>query len=135
MYKVTQGQLVLFVFLFFINACNGTAIDSSNDIATARLDSLSEAIIDSAYIATNRDCDSLLLHQVPVWTKEVQQKDSSHLLAFTDSMQLYNNTVPKVEKVIRQLKADCATNLRTETYKRVYQLQKLKSPIKGRSKF
>ncbi len=135
MYKVTPTRLVQFVFLVFINACNGTAIDSYNEVATARLDSISEAIIDSAYIATNRNCDSLLLNQVPVWTKEVQQKDSSHLLAFTDSMQLYSNAVPKVEKVIRQLKKDCATNLRSETYKRVYQLQKLKSPIKGRSKF
>ncbi|MEI7470888.1 MAG: hypothetical protein WCJ85_01430 [Chitinophagaceae bacterium] len=131
MLKLNTVCTGLIIFLVFINACNRSATDTAKEIDMAQLDAQTEAIIDSAYLATTRCCDSLLIHQVPIWSKEIMLKDSSHLLSFIDSMQQYSNQLPKLEKVIRQLKLDCATSLRTETYRRAFQLQKSKLPIKG----
>jgi len=80
-------------------------------------DSISEARIDSAYAAITSECDTLMVHQVPVMV-ELFFKDSAFLQEFFDSAYLYTDADKKVEKVIRQLQADCDSNLQRETYRR-----------------
>jgi hypothetical protein len=123
MLKVTPSKLFALLFLFFINACSNTPSDTTNERANAALDSLTEVIIDSAYAATIKACDSLFIHQVPIWAKQISKKDSIPMQHFTDSMQEYAHPISKVEKVIKQVKIDCALSLRTETYRRALQLQ------------
>jgi hypothetical protein len=80
-------------------------------------DSISEARIDSAYAIITTRCDTLMVYQVPKMVDSFL-KDSALLQTFFDSTQLFSDTDKKVEKVIRQLQADCDSNLQRETYKR-----------------
>lgn len=88
-------------------------------------DSISEARIDSAYAAIKSHCDTLMLYQVPMMVDSLI-KDSALLQHFFDTATLYTDADEKVEKVIRQLQADCDSSLQKETYRRARLLQQLK---------
>ncbi len=88
-------------------------------------DSVSEARIDSAYAEIRTNCDTLMVYQVPQMVDSFL-KDSALLLQFFDSTTPFSDADKKVEKVVRQLLADCDSNLQKETYKRARLRQKLK---------
>ena len=88
-------------------------------------DSLSEARIDSAYAAIKSQCDTMMVYQVPQMVDSLL-KDSALLQTFFDTGKLYNDADKKVEKVIRQLQADCDSNLQKETYRIALLRQKIK---------
>ena len=88
-------------------------------------DSVSEARIDSAYAEIRSNCDTMMVYQVPKMVDSML-KDSALVFAFFNTKNLYTDADEKVEKVIRQLQADCDSNLLKETYKRARLRQKLK---------
>jgi hypothetical protein len=88
-------------------------------------DSVSEARIDSANTAIKSKCDTLMVYQLPKMIDSLL-KDSASLRQFFDTTKLYNDADEKVEKVIRQLLAECDSNLLKETYRIAQQRQKLK---------
>ena len=88
-------------------------------------DSVSEAVIDSAYAAIRNGCDTMMVYQVPQMVDSLL-KDSALLKTFFNKNNLYTSTDKKSEKVIRQLQADCDSNLLKETYRRAQLRQKLK---------
>jgi hypothetical protein len=96
-------------------------------------DSLSEVRIDSAYAAIKSQCDTMMVHQVPLMVDSLL-KDSALLLHFFDTGKLYSDADEKVEKVIRQLKSDCDSSLLKETYRRARLLQKLKPKLRQKRK-
>jgi hypothetical protein len=79
-------------------------------------DSISEARIDSANAAIKTQCDTLMVYQVPKMVDSLL-KDSALLQQFFNNAALYNDADEKVEKVVRQLQADCDSNLLKETYR------------------
>ncbi len=130
MLKVTIKFSLCSIFLFagygvLLSGCKG-----SNDKPRAedrhREDSISETRIDSAYAAINNACDTALLHTVPQLADSLMNGDAGYLETYFNSATIYHDADKKVEKVVQQLKADCAANLRKETYKRVQLLQKAK---------
>lgn len=88
-------------------------------------DSVSEARIDVAYESVTRACDSLMTVRVPQMA-DALRKDPAFQISFFDTAHLYTDSNEKVEKVIRQLQADCEANLLKETYKRARLRLKLK---------
>lgn len=88
-------------------------------------DSVSEARIDSAYAIIKSQCDTLMVHQVPQMVDSFL-KDAALLQTFFDSTALYSDADKKVEKVIRQLQADCDSSLQKETYRRALLRQQAK---------
>ena len=80
-------------------------------------DSVSEARIDSAYTSIKSQCDTLMVNQVPEMVDSFL-KDAALLHFFFDSTAVYRDADKKVEKVIRQLQAECDSNLQRETYRR-----------------
>ena len=80
-------------------------------------DSLSEAKIDSAYKVITDQCDTLMVKLVPVMVDSLLKNDSFKLNKFFDTQTVYTGD-EKAEKIIRQLRADCDSNLLKETYKR-----------------
>ncbi len=125
MLKVTL-KFAAAVLIFLLNACNHNTVVDEKEKNEHIADSLTEAIIDSAYIAINQECDTLMKYRVPVLADSILKGDSLTIKKFSDSICSYKNNNSKIEKVIRQLKADCDANLLKETYKRVQQLQKAK---------
>lgn len=89
-----------------------------------RRDSVAEARIDSAYAAIKSQCDTLMIHQVPQMVDSLL-KDSMLLQHFFNA-EPYTDADEKVEKVIRQLQADCDSSLLRETYRRALLQQRLK---------
>jgi hypothetical protein len=87
-------------------------------------DSLSEARIDSAYAAIKANCDTLMKYKAPVMADSLL-KDSGLLKIFFDTIP-YTDPDEKVQKVVRQLEADCDSNLLKETYRIARQRQKEK---------
>ena len=86
-------------------------------------DAVAESRIDSAFSAITKACDSLLVHKVPEMIERLKVHDSTVLQQFIDSTTLYKGENKKVERVIRQLKADCDSSLLKETYRRWRLLQ------------
>jgi hypothetical protein len=124
MLKVTLKFIFYFVILLFCG-CSG-ADKPQPEFEMQRIkDSVSEARIDSANAAIKSQCDTLMVHQVPQMVDSLL-KDSALLLKFFDTVNLYNDADKKVEKIIRQLQADCDTNLLKETYRIALLRQKLK---------
>lgn len=95
-------------------------------------DSVSEARIDSAYVLIKSQCDTLMVYQVPRMVDSLL-KDSALLQNFFDSTKLYTDTDKKVEKVIRQLQADCDSSLLQRTYKTA-QLKLRSKPVRRKKK-
>ncbi len=122
------------VCLFFLSAgcssllsdCTGKTDHQVKTDSLRQVDSVSEARIDSANTAINVECDTALLYTVPRLADSLMNGDTAYLKSFFDSAGMYNDEDKKVEKVVRQLKADCDSNLLKETYKTMQRLQKAK---------
>lgn len=116
MLKVTLKFLIYCVAVT-ICGCNGQADRGALLAEQRQQDSLSEMRIDSAYAEIRKACDSLLVTQVPLWVDTLIADSTRRIKFGTNLSYLDSNT--KVEKVIRQLLADCDSNLRKETYRKV----------------
>lgn len=127
MLKVTI-KFSVFVFFLCFMACKSDTDGKTEEDSMRSQDSLSEARIDSAYITIKNDCDTALLHTVPFLVNSILHGDTLGLSTFFDSALLFKDADKKVEKVIRQLKLDCDSNLLKETYKRVRLLKEAKQP-------
>ena len=139
MLKVTIKFTAVVFFLIAgccvaLSACKMGTNREQEDESVQKKDSISEARIDSAYLAINNACDTALLHIVPRLTDSLLRGDSIYLKTFFDSVALYTDADKKVEKVVRQLKADCDSNLLKETYKRVRLLQRPKPRLHKKAK-
>ena len=130
--KFTASQLFLLALAcIYLPGCNSKGDENPEPKDMHLEDSISEARIDSAYIAINNACDTAILHIVPRLADSLLKKDTAYLQAFLDSVSVYNDPDKKVEKVVRQLKSDCNSNLLKETYKTAQRLQKAR---RGRHK-
>lgn len=126
MLKVTLKFTIYCVFCI-IWGCSGSGEESITMEMQHYNDSLSEARIDSAYKAIRSNCDTMLTYRVPQMVDSFL-KDSALLQHFFDSNILYSDADKKVEKVTRQLQADCDTNLLKETY-RIARLRQKRGPV------
>lgn len=134
MFKVSIIFFTLAGILLVFNSCNnGSAIDEKEMKDHVR-DSLAEIRIDSAFSSINKECDTLMKYKVPELVEALLRKDSLFITSFSDSLCYYSDSVIRAEKVIRQLKQDCDSNLLRETYRRVQQLQKVKSQQQHRKR-
>ena len=105
--------------------------EMEKDAALHRADSLSEARIDSAYKAITDSCDTLRVHLIPRFVDSLMKRDTAYMDNFFNSECLFIDSNKKVEKIVRQLQADCDSNLRKETYKRArLRLQLKRGPHK-----
>ncbi len=124
MLKVTLKLIFYCVFLLFCG-CWGKIKQPVTLEMQHYKDSVSEARIDSAYAEIRANCDTMMLYRVPQMVDSFL-KDSALLQTFFDSGKLYSDADKKVEKVIRQLNADCDSSLQKETYRIARLRQKLK---------
>jgi hypothetical protein len=127
MLKVTLKFSIYYAIILFSGCTEGERPLTELEIQHIK-DSVSEARIDSAYAAIKSQCDTLMVHQVPQMVDSLL-KDSALLQHFFDSKELYSDADKKVEKVIRQLQADCDSNLQKETYRRA-QLRQKPKPVR-----
>lgn len=123
MLKVTI-KLAVYCIIFLFLGCNEPKKEVPELEILHNADSTSEARIDSAYAAIRSNCDSLLKYKAPVMADSLL-KDSAYLKKIFDTA-LYADADEKVEKVIRQLQADCDSSLLKETYRIVRLRQKAK---------
>jgi Leucine-rich repeat (LRR) protein len=132
MLKVTLKFSFCCVIILFW-ACSG-ADKRRNQLEMEHIkDSVSEARIDSAYSIIKDQCDTLMVYQVPKMVDSLL-KDPALLQNFFNTNNLYIDVDKKVEKVIRQLQADCDSNLLKETYRIALQRQKLKPKLQRKRK-
>ena len=124
MLKRTIKFAVYCVFIFIWGCSDGEKMPPSPENQHVE-DSLSETRIDSAYAAIRNNCDTMMVYLVPQMVDSFL-KDSALLQTFFDTNNVYSDTDKKAEKVIRQLLAECDSNLLKETYKRARLRQKLK---------
>ena len=124
MLKVTLNFTVYCVVFLFCG-CEGKKNEPSDNEIQHYRDSLSEARIDSAYREIKMNCDTMMVYRVPQMVDSFL-KDSALLQTFFGTNNVYNDADTKVEKVIRQLQADCDSNLLKETYRIARLRQKLK---------
>lgn len=129
--KVTL-KFSIYCAIILLYGCTGEE-RTSTDLEIQHIkDSISEARIDSAYAIIKDRCDTLMVHQVPRMVDSLL-KDPALLKTFFDSAQFYTDADKKVEKIIRQLQADCDSNLQRETYRRALLLPKPK-PVRRKKK-
>ena len=124
MLKVILKFIVCYTAFLFLGCSGGDKAPSIIEIQHYK-DSVSEARIDSAYQAIKSNCDTLMVYRIPQMLDSFL-KDSALLQTFFDTNNVYRDADKKVEKVIRQLQADCDSSLQKETYKRARLRQKLK---------
>ena len=124
MLKVTIKFTALAFFLLLQSCKTGNNNKAEEEKKLLQADSLSEARIDSAYAAINNACDTLLVHEVPKMVELLKSKDTNAIRKIFDTAVLFVDADKKVEKVIRQLKADCDSSLLKETYRRLRLLPK-----------
>ena len=124
MLKVTLKFTFYCVTTLFCSCLEGEKQQREFEVQRIK-DSVSEARIDSANAAIKDLCDTLMVHQVPKMVDSLL-KDSGLLRKFFDTVHLYTDSDKKVEKIIRQLQADCDSNLQKETYRIALLQQKLK---------
>lgn len=129
--KVTLKFSIYCVIVIFSGCSDGKKPDTEQEMQRIK-DSITEARIDSAYMIIKDRCDTLMVRQVPQMVDSLL-KDSTLLQTFFDSTQLFTDTDKKVEKVIRQLQAECDSNLQKETYRRA--LLRSKSKTVRRKKY
>jgi hypothetical protein len=122
--KVTLKFSIYCVIIFLSSCTEGEKHQTALEIQHIK-DSISEARIDSAYAIIKNQCDTLMLYQVPQMVDSFL-KDSALIQTFFDSTKLYSDADKKVEKIIRQLQADCDSSLQRETYRRALLLPKSK---------
>jgi hypothetical protein len=114
--KVTLKFSIYCVIILFCGCTAGEKPLSDLEIQHLK-DSVSEARIDSAYASIKNQCDTLMVYQVPQMVDSFL-KDSALLQKFFDTNFVYRDADKKVEKVIRQLRADCDSSLQKETYRK-----------------
>ena len=124
MLKVILKFIVCYTFFLFLG-CSGEDKGPSIIEIQHHKDSVSEARIDSAYQAIKSNCDTLMVYRIPQMVDSFL-KEAALLQTFFDTNNVYRDADKKVEKVIRQLQADCDSSLQKETYKRARLRQKLK---------
>jgi len=124
MLKVTIKFIFLF-FIFFQWGCQSGNNTRISDEAAGRIhDSIVERRIDSAYAAIRANCDTDMVHIVPMLTDSLLKGDSNFVSAYINARLTFTDSDKKVEKVVRQLLVDCSANLLKETYKRAQILQR-----------
>lgn len=123
------------VYCVFISVwgCSGGEETASTRENQHVKDSLSETRIDSAYAAIRNNCDTMMVYLVPQMVDSFL-KDSALLQTFFDTNNVYSDADNKAEKVIRQLLAECDSNLLKETYRRARLRQKLKQVRRKKQK-
>jgi hypothetical protein len=114
--KVTLKFSIYCVIFFFCGCTDEEKPQTYLEIQHIK-DSVSEARIDSAYAVIKSQCDTLMVHLVPQMVDSFL-KDSALLQKYFDTNFVYSDADKKVEKVIRQLQADCDSSLQKETYRR-----------------
>lgn len=119
-------KFAVYCIIFLFLGCNEPKKEVPELEVLHYTDSTSEARIDSAYAAIRSNCDTLLKYKAPVMADSLQ-KDSTSLKKFFDTA-LYTDADKKTERVIRQLQADCDSNLLKETY-RIARLRKQAKPV------
>ncbi len=124
MLKVTI-KLAVYCISFLFLGCNEPKKEVPELEILHYTDSTSEMRIDSAYTAIRSNCDTLLKYKAPVMADSLL-KDSTSLKKFF-AASLYTDADKKTEQVIRQLQADCDSNLLRETY-RIVRLRKQARP-------
>lgn len=129
MLKVTIKLTIYCVFFLFSGCWEGKEDNAKQEILHFK-DSVSEARIDSAYNEIKSACVTMMIYRVPQMVDSFL-KDSTLLQSFFDTNNLYSDADKKVEKIIRQLQADCDSNLLKETYRRARLRQKAK-PVRHR---
>lgn len=117
-------KFTVYCLFFSVFGCQAPQNQQTDLSKQHYADSLSEARIDSAYAAIRNNCDSLLQYKAPAMADSLL-KDSSLPEIFFDTVP-YTDPDEKVQRVIRQLKADCDSNLLKETYRITRQRQKQK---------
>ena len=127
MLKRTIKFNVYCVFVLFCGCAGGEKEPTALEIEHVQ-DSVSETRIDSAYAAIKTACDTMMVYRVPAMVDSFL-KDTALLSTFFDSTPSYSDADKKVEKVIRQLQADCDSSLLKETYKRA-QLRQRSKPVR-----
>jgi hypothetical protein len=130
MLKVTLNFSYYWVIILFSGCAAGGNEGSLLEIQRLK-DSVSEARIDSAYLAIKSNCETLMIYQVPKMVDSLL-KDSTLLQHFFDTGKIFSDADNKVEKVVRQLQADCDSNLLKETCRKV--LLRLQSKLPQRKK-
>ena len=128
MLKVTiKLPACLFFYCTLVLGCGPAASNEmEKDAALNLADSLSEARIDSAYKAITDSCDTLRVHLIPRFVDSLMKRDTAYMDSFFKSGSLFIDSNKKVEKIVRQLKADCDSALIRETFKWLNLLQRPK---------
>ena|SRR5882757_8773692 len=129
MLKVTiKLPLCLFFYCALGLGCNNKDnTDNEKDAALHLADSLSEARIDSANKAISDSCDTLRVHMIPRFVDSLIKRDTIYMDKFFNNESAFIDSNKKVEKIIRQLQADCDSNLRTEAFKKSATSAKIKA--------
>lgn len=115
MLKVTL-KFIFYCVIFLFWGCKEEEHVDEMEIQHIQ-DSVSEARIDSAYLSIKSNCDTLMLKQVPQMVDSFL-KDSALLQKFFMHRDGYTDVDKKLERVVKQLRAECDSNLQKETYKR-----------------
>ena len=132
MLKVTL-KFSFYCVIFCFTACTEAEKQPDELELLHYKDSLSEARIDSAYTAIKSNCDTLMKKQVPQMVDSFL-KDPALLQAFFHTENIYTDVDKKVERVVRQLQAECDSNLQKETYRIAQLRQRSKPKLRKRSK-
>ncbi len=129
MLNVTIKFAVYCLFFLFLG-CTEAKKEGPDLEILHRADSASEARIDSAYTVIRQNCDTLVKYKASALADSLL-KDSLALKKYFDSTALFSDADQKVQQVIRQLQADCDSNLQRETY-RIVQHRKRSAPAPRR---
>jgi len=134
MLKVTIKLPLWPFFCWVLSEGCGHADDNRNDKDAALhiADSLSEARIDSAYKAITDSCDTLKVHMVPRFVDSLMHGDTVYMDEFFNKEPIFIDSNKKVEKIVRQLQADCDSGLRREAFKRMEKIKRTKKVVKNR---
>jgi len=125
MLNVTLKFSVYCAFLLFLG-CEEPPEKGPDLLALHHSDSLSEARIDSAWAVIRANCDTMITKKAKVLADSLLI-DSNYLLRYFGNRTPFRDEDKKVERVVRQLQADCDSSLLKETY-RITRQQKRSKP-------
>lgn len=126
-------KFTVYCMFFLFCGCTGEKNGQPETELQHFADSVAEQRIDSAYEAIRNNCDTMMVYRVPVMVDSFL-KDSSSVQRFFDPSKQFTDADKKVEKVIRQLQADCDSSLLQETYRRARLRQRSKPVQHTRAK-
>ncbi len=109
-------KFTVYCFALLLYSCDGGKTLLTEQEIQHDKDSVSEARIDSAYLEIRTACDTMMVNRVPKMVDSLL-KDSVMFQLYTGKADLFTDADKKVEKVIRQLLADCDSSLLKETYR------------------